>query len=101
MVTKLQGRLVEEVDHKFHLIRVIKAHLLPITNIAFNKTASKFATGSYDRTCKIWDTESGAELKTLDGHQNVVYTVCFNNPYGDKIATGRFDNIHLQFINLT
>ena len=89
LITKLQTNLTEEVDHKFHLVRVVKAHLLPITNIAFNKTASKFATGSYDRTCKIWDSAQGTELKVLEGHQNVVYTVAFNNPIGDKIATGR------------
>ena len=39
-------------------------------------------TGSYDRTCKVWDTASGEELHTLEGHRNVVYAVAFNNPYG-------------------
>ena len=89
MITNLQKQMKEEVEHKFHLVRVVKAHLLPITNIAFNKTASKFATGSYDRTCKIWSTETGQEVHTLDGHQNVVYNIAFNTPYDDKIATGR------------
>lgn len=41
-----------------------------------------FITGSYDRTCKVWDTASGEELRTLEGHRNVVYTIAFNNPYG-------------------
>ena len=41
-----------------------------------------FITGSYDRTCKIWDTLSGEELHTLEGHRNVVYAIGFNNPYG-------------------
>lgn len=45
---------------------------------------SRFITGSYDRTCKIWDTASGEELQTLEGHRNVVYAVAFNNPYGYK-----------------
>ena len=71
---------------------------------------SRFITGSYDRTCKVWDTASGEELHTLEGHKNVVYAIAFNNPYGfvdlslssasenvmrggfsDKIATGSFD----------
>lgn len=30
-------------------------------------------------------------MATLNGHQNIVYCLCFNNPYGDKIATGSFD----------
>jgi len=91
MIEKIQSKLREETDHKFHLVRNIKAHLLPITNVAFNKLASKFATASYDRTCKIWDTETGNQLHSLEGHDNVVYTVAFNVPYGDKIATGSFD----------
>ena len=41
-----------------------------------------FITGSYDRTCKVWDTASGEELQTLEGHRNVVYAIAFNNPYG-------------------
>lgn len=65
---------------------------------------SSFITGSYDRTCKVWDTNLGEELFTLEGHKNVVYTVAFNNPFGfllifivfslfyrDKIVTGSFD----------
>ena len=41
-----------------------------------------FITGSYDRTCKVWDTASGEELHVLEGHKNVVYAIAFNNPYG-------------------
>ena len=42
----------------------------------------RFITGSYDRTCKIWDTNLGDELHTLSGHKNAVYTIAFNNPFG-------------------
>jgi len=65
--------------------------MLPLTNCAFNKSGDKFITGSYDRTCKVWDTASGNELVTLKGHKNVVYAIAFNNPFGDKVATGSFD----------
>jgi len=41
-----------------------------------------FITGSYDRTCKIWDTASEEELHTLEGHRNVVYAIAYNNPFG-------------------
>ena len=34
---------------------------------------------------------SGAELLSLEGHKNVVYAIAFNNPYGDRVATGSFD----------
>lgn len=40
---------------------------------------------------KVWNTSTGDELLTLDGHRNVVYAIAFNNPWGDKIITGSFD----------
>ena len=46
MIKKLQSKMVENVEHKFNLVRVIKAHILPITNIAFNKLSTMFATGT-------------------------------------------------------
>jgi dynein assembly factor with WDR repeat domains 1 len=54
----------------------------------------RFITGSYDRTCKVWDTATGDLVTTLegpDGHKNVVYAIAFNNPFGNKIVTGSFD----------
>lgn len=40
---------------------------------------------------KVWNTTTGDELLTLDGHRNVVYAIAFNNPWGSKIITGSFD----------
>ncbi|KAM4835992.1 dynein assembly factor with WD repeat domains 1 isoform 2-T2 [Thomomys bottae] len=91
LVQRLQEKLAQHSDHSFYLFKVLRAHILPLTNVALNKSGSCFITGSYDRTCKVWDTTSGEELHTLEGHGNVVYTIAFNNPYGDKIATGSFD----------
>ena len=47
MIRKLQSKMNEETEHKFNLVRVIKAHLLPITNVAFNKLSTLFATGIF------------------------------------------------------
>ena len=63
----------------------------PLTNCAFNKHGDKFITGSYDRTCKIWDTKTGNHLQTLIGHKSIVYSLAFNNPYGNRVITGSFD----------
>lgn len=93
--SKLSKELIEKLnsnqEQHFECFKVLKAHLLPLTNCAFNKNGDKFITGSYDRTCKVWDTISGKELLTLEGHKNVVYTMAFNVPFGDKIVTGSFD----------
>lgn len=60
--------------------------IAPSTSPAISKALAvhplRFITGSYDRTCKVWDTISGQELLSLEEHKNVVYTMAFNNPYG-------------------
>jgi dynein assembly factor with WDR repeat domains 1 len=94
-VRKLLYKLIEKQDvqdsQQYYLFKILRAHILPLTNCAFNKAGDRFITGSYDRTCKVWNTESGEELLTLEGHKNVVYAIAFNNPFGDKIITGSFD----------
>uniref|UniRef100_A0AAY4C8Z0 Dynein assembly factor with WD repeat domains 1 n=1 Tax=Denticeps clupeoides TaxID=299321 RepID=A0AAY4C8Z0_9TELE len=82
LLRTLQDKLRQHVERSFPLFKVLQAHVLPLTNVAFNKSGSSFITGSYDRTCKIWDTASGEELQSLEGHRNVVYAIAFNNPYG-------------------
>jgi dynein assembly factor with WDR repeat domains 1 len=94
-VRKLIYKLIEKQDsqesQQFYLFKILRAHILPLTNCAFNKSGDRFITGSYDRTCKIWNTNTGEELLTLEGHKNVVYAIAFNNPFGDKVITGSFD----------
>lgn len=36
---------------------------------------------------QVWNTLTGEELLTLEGHKNVVYAIAFNNPFGDKVNT--------------
>ena len=91
LVKKLQSKLRAVSTKSFSLVKELRAHILPLTNCAFNKSGDKFITGSYDRTCKVFDTDTGEEIHTLEGHKNVVYAIAFNNPYGDKIITGSFD----------
>jgi dynein assembly factor with WDR repeat domains 1 len=91
VIQKLIDITSEKPRQKYTLKNTLKCHELPLTNCAFNKNGSRFITGSYDRTCIIWDTQSGELLQKLIGHSNVVYSISFNLPYGDKVATGSFD----------
>jgi len=93
-IKHMNAELIEKLEshesNNYYLFKILRAHILPLTNCAFNKQGDKFITGSYDRTCKIWKTETGEELHTLDGHRNVVYAIAFNNPWGNKVITGSF-----------
>jgi len=51
------AELIEKLESNessdFYLFKILRAHILPLTNCAFNKSGDKFITGSYDRTCKV------------------------------------------------
>jgi WD40 repeat protein len=48
-------------------------------------------SGSYDDTVRLWDTETGATLQTLEGHSAFVSSVAFS-PDGKVLASGSDDN---------
>ena len=64
--------------HKYKLKQSLKGHKQPLTTCMFNKYGNKFATASYDRTCRIWDTQTGSLITTLSGHKNAVFSIDFS-----------------------
>ena len=90
MLLKLVVRQSQSADF-FRVSKVLSSHVLPLTNCAFNKKGDTLITGSYDRTCRVWDVPSGREKAALMGHDNVVYSLAFNFPICDKVVTGSFD----------
>ena len=45
---------------------------------------------SGDRTMRLWDVETGACVRTLEGHGEIVNSVCFS-PDGKQLASGSYD----------
>jgi WD40 repeat protein len=59
--------------------------------VSFSHDGKILATGSLDKTVKLWNVETGKEIRTLLGHQYSVESVSFS--HDDKIlATGSDDN---------
>jgi len=65
-------------------------HAADATSIAFSPDGKLLASGSEDATAKLWDTNTGAEVRTLGGHTGTVNEVAFS-PDGALLATASDD----------
>eukprot|EP00466_Bigelowiella_natans_P019266 jgi/Bigna1/34492/e_gw1.5.25.1 len=70
------------------LMRVISGHLGWVRSIAVDPTNEWFATGSADRTIKIWDVASGTLKLTLTGHINTVMGLAVSHKYPYLFSVG-------------
>ncbi|MER9134745.1 TIR domain-containing protein [Mesorhizobium sp. M0830] len=68
----------------------LEGHNGPIASIAFSPDGTRLATGSWDKTARIWDTATGAEAICLEGHGGEVASVVFS-PNGACLVTGSDD----------
>jgi dynein assembly factor with WDR repeat domains 1 len=69
----------------------LSGHQNVVYAVAFNPfTGTRVATGSFDKTAKIWKTKTGELLHTLRGHDGEIVTLEFA-PVGSRLCTGAMD----------
>jgi eukaryotic-like serine/threonine-protein kinase len=67
----------------------VEAHEKQVFNLAFSPDGKRLATASYDKTAKVWDAETGAELLALPPHAGGGWHRCVAySPDGKYLATG-------------
>jgi WD40 repeat protein len=66
-------------------------HNNKITSISFSKDGKYIATGSEDRTIKLWDILTGREIRTILGHSDKINSILFS-PDSRYIASASSDN---------
>jgi WD40 repeat protein len=66
-------------------------HSRSVTSLAFSPNGMLLASGSDDRTVRIWDTGSKALLRTLWGQRGSISSLAFS-PDGKLLASAAFDN---------
>jgi len=65
----------------------LKGHTDGATPVTFSPDGKRLASGSFDRTVKLWDVATGKEQATLKGHTSGVYSVVYS-PDGKMCRLG-------------
>jgi eukaryotic-like serine/threonine-protein kinase len=65
-------------------------HTAAVQSVAFSPDGNTIATGSDDKTVRLWDAETGSFLHSLTGHLQEVTAVAFS-PDGTRLASSSRD----------
>ncbi|WP_013322705.1 hypothetical protein [Gloeothece verrucosa] len=68
----------------------LERHNDSVTSVSFSPDGKILASGSWDKTIKLWDVQTGQEIRTLSGHNDSVYSVSFSGD-GKILASGSRD----------
>jgi WD40 repeat protein len=71
-------------------IRSTAGHGDDVLKLALSPDGKQVATGSVDKSVRIWEAEKLTQLRTLTGLNDVVYTVAFS-PDGKRVSGGAYN----------
>jgi WD40 repeat protein len=70
--------------------KVLSGHSNAVVTVAYSSDGNRLVTGSFDRTLRIWNEQSGACEQVLIGHKGAVLSAIFSDD-GKTIASGGLD----------
>ena len=72
------------------LEKVLTGHTDAVWSVAYSPDGSTLASGSADRTIRLWDAHTGEHKQTISGHTDTVWSVVYS-PDGSTLASGSGD----------
>ncbi|TRU90123.1 MAG: protein kinase [Microcystis novacekii Mn_MB_F_20050700_S1D] len=77
-------------EHSF-LDKTLTGHSDSVRSVVYSPDGRYLASGSVDKTIKIWEVATGKQLRTLTGHSDSVRSVVYS-PDGRYLASGSWDD---------
>ena len=68
----------------------LEGHDNLVISVNFSPDGKTLVSGSWDKTIKLWNVETGKEIRTLKGHDELVRSVNFS-PDGKTLVSGSLD----------
>ncbi|MFM7364044.1 MAG: protein kinase domain-containing protein [Cuspidothrix sp.] len=72
------------------LLQTLTGHSDWVWSVAYSPDGQTLASGSVDKTIKLWNVKTGNLLQTLTGHSELVKSVVYS-PDGQTLAIGSYD----------
>ena len=88
-VLPLSNTVLHQMIIKSRVRLTLKGHGV-VLSASYSADGKRIVTGSWDKTAKVWDANTGQELMTLKGHEGGVISASYN-PDGQRIVTGNSD----------
>ena len=80
-----------DVNRRELAVGPLIGHTFSVLSVAYSPDGTRLVSGSTDNTVRIWNSETGHLLSTLNGHSNPVLSVAYSLD-GSRIVSGSGDN---------
>jgi WD40 repeat protein len=67
-------------------VAIIEGHSNMVSSVAFSPDGKRIVSGSWDKSIRIWDADTGSKILELRGHSNWIRSVA-SSPDGKRIAS--------------
>jgi serine/threonine-protein kinase len=84
--------LTPETSKDVVVLHTLKGHMHHVVGVAFGPAGQLLASGSTDKTVRLWNPRLGQPVSTLQKHTDGVWSVAFS-PDGSLLASGGRDAI--------